>query len=42
MHRVPAKFVPSLLTDEQKANRVKVSHELFDHSYADENLLKMS
>jgi hypothetical protein len=28
------------LTDEQKANRVTVSQELFDHSNADENFLK--
>jgi histone-lysine N-methyltransferase SETMAR len=40
MHRVAAKFVPRLLTDEQKANRVTVSQELFDRSNADENFLK--
>jgi histone-lysine N-methyltransferase SETMAR len=40
MHRVAAKFVPHLLTDEQKANRVMVSQELFDRSNADEKLLK--
>jgi 5,10-methenyltetrahydromethanopterin hydrogenase len=40
MHHVAAKFVPCLLTDEQKANHVTVSQELFDHSNADENFLK--
>jgi hypothetical protein len=40
MHRVAAKFVPRLLTDEQKANRVTVSQELFERSNADENFLK--
>jgi len=38
--RVAAKFVPSLLTDAQKENRVTVSQELFDRSNADENFLK--
>jgi hypothetical protein len=37
---VAAKFVPCLLTDEQKANRVMVSQELFDHSNADRNFPK--
>ncbi|XP_042202985.1 protein GVQW3-like [Homarus americanus] len=40
MHRVAAKFVPRLLTYEQKENRVTVSQELFDRSNADENFLK--
>jgi ribosomal protein RSM22 (predicted rRNA methylase) len=40
MHRVAAKFVPRLLTDEEKANRVTVSQELFERSNADENFLK--
>jgi predicted transcriptional regulator len=41
MHRVAAKSVPRLLTDEQKgANRVRISLELFDRSNADENVLK--
>jgi len=35
-----AKFVPRLLTDAQKENRVTVSQELFDRSNADENFLK--
>jgi hypothetical protein len=39
MHHVAAKFVPRLLTDEQKANCVTVSQELFDHSNAGENFL---
>jgi hypothetical protein len=40
MHRVAAKFLPRLLTDEQKENRVTVSQELFHRSNADENFLK--
>ena len=40
MRRVAAKFVPRLLTDAQKENRVTISQELFDRSNADENFLK--
>jgi hypothetical protein len=40
MHRVAAKFVPRLLTEEQKQNRVTVSQELLDLSSTDENFLK--
>ena len=40
MRPVAAKFVPRLLTDPQKENRVTVSQELFDRSNADENFLK--
>ena len=40
MHRVAAKFVPRLLTEEQKQNRVTVSQELLDRSNTDENFLK--
>ena len=40
MRRVAAKFVSRLLTEAQKENRVTVSHELFDRSNADENILK--
>jgi hypothetical protein len=40
MHRVVAKFVPCLLTDEQKVNCVMVSQELFNRLNADENFLK--
>ena len=40
MHRVAAKFVPRLLTEEQKQNRVTVSQELLDRSNADENFLQ--
>ena len=40
MHRVAAKFVPRLLTEEQKQNRVTVSQELLDRSNTDENCLK--
>ena len=32
MHCVAAKFVPRLLTEEQKQNRVTVSQKLLDHS----------
>jgi len=42
MHRVAAKFVPPLLTEEQKQNRVTVSQELLDRSNTDENFLKKS
>ena len=40
MRCVAAKFVPRLLTDAQKENRVTVSQELFDRSNAVENFLK--
>ena len=30
MHRIAAKFVPRLLTDDQKQNRIDVSQELLD------------
>ena len=43
MRRAAPKFVPRLLTDAQKENRVTgvtVSQELFDHSNAEENFLK--
>ena len=40
MRRVATKFVPRLLTDAQKENRVTVTQELFDRSNADENFLK--
>jgi len=40
MHRVAAKFVPRLLTEEQKQNRVTVSQELLDRSNTYENFLK--
>jgi hypothetical protein len=40
MHHVAAKFVPHLLTNEQKAKCVTVSQELFDCSNADKNFLK--
>ena len=39
IRRVAAKFVPRLLTDSQKVNRVTVSQELFDRSNADENFI---
>jgi histone-lysine N-methyltransferase SETMAR len=40
MHRVAAKFVPCLLTDEQKEQRVTISQELLDQANSDENFLK--
>ena len=40
MHRVAAKFVPRLLTEEQKQNRVTVSQDLLDRSNTDENFLR--
>jgi len=40
MHRVAAKFVPRLLTEEQKQNRVTVSQELLNRSNTDKNFLK--
>ena len=40
MHRVAAKFVPRLLTEEQKQNCITVSQELLDCSNTDENFLK--
>ena len=40
MHRVVANFVPRLLTDAQKENRITASQELFDRSNADETFLK--
>ena len=40
MHRVAANFVPRLLTEEQKQNRVAVSQELLDRSNTVENFLK--
>ena len=42
MHRVAAKFMPRLLTEEQKQNRVSqsISQELLDRSNTDENFLK--
>ena len=40
MHRVAAKFLPRLLTEEEKQNRVTVSQELLHRSNTDENFLK--
>ena len=39
MHRVAAKFVPRVMTDDRKANRVRVCQELLDRSDEDENFL---
>ena len=40
MHRIAAKFVPRLLMDDQKQNRVNVSQELLDRANGDDNFLK--
>jgi hypothetical protein len=40
MQRVAAKFVPCLLTDEQKQKRLQVTQELFDRANTDKNFLK--
>jgi len=40
MHRIAAKFVPRLLTDDQKQNQVDMSQELLDRANDDDNFLK--
>jgi len=40
MRRVSAKFVPHLLTDDQKENRVEISQELLANANGNENFLK--
>jgi len=40
MRSVSAKFVPRLLTDEQKENRVEISQELLANANGNENFLK--
>jgi len=40
MHRIAAKFVPRLLTDDQKQNRVDASQELLHRVNGDDNFLK--
>ena len=40
MRRVSAKFVPRLLTDDQKENRVEISQELLAIANGNENFLK--
>jgi len=37
MHRIAAKFVPRLLTDDQKQNRVDVSQDLRDRANDDDD-----
>ena len=39
MHRVAAKFVPRLMTSNQKAHRVLVCQDLLDHSENDKEFL---
>lgn len=40
MHRVSAKFVPRLLTEDQKENRVNICQELLERATNDENFMK--
>ena len=40
VHRVASKFVPHVLTEDQKATRVNISQELLDRVSVDENFLK--
>ena len=40
MRRVSAKFMPRLLTDDQKENRVEISQELLANANGNENFLK--
>jgi len=40
LHHVASKFLPRVLTEDQKANRVNISQELLDRVSADENFLK--
>jgi len=40
MSRIAAKFVPRLLTDEQKQNRKTIAQELFERSESDQDFLK--
>jgi predicted DNA-binding protein YlxM (UPF0122 family) len=40
MHRVSEKFLPHLLTEEQKENRVEISQELLANTNDNENFLK--
>ena len=40
MRRFRAKFVPRLLTDDQKENRVEISQELLAIANGNENFLK--
>jgi len=40
LHRVAAKFMPRVWTEDQKANSVNISQELLDRVTIDENFLK--
>ena len=40
MHRISAKFMPRLLTDDQKENRIEISQELLANANGNENFLK--
>jgi len=40
MRHIATKFVPRVMTEDQKANRVNISQELLDRVSTDENFLK--
>ena len=40
MRRVSAKFMPRLLTDDQKQNRVEISQELLGNTNGNDDFLK--
>jgi len=40
MRRISAKFVPRLLTGDQKENRVEISQDLLPNANGNENFLK--
>jgi hypothetical protein len=40
MRHVAGKFMPQLLSEDQKKNHVDVSKELVDHANGDENFVK--
>ena len=40
MHEVSAKFLPRLLTDRQKENRVSISQDMLANADAEESFMK--
>jgi hypothetical protein len=40
MHRIVSKFVPQLLIQDQRENRVPICQELLDRASEDQNFLK--
>jgi hypothetical protein len=40
MYRIVSKFVPRLLTEDQRDSRVVICQKLLDHAIEDENFLK--